>query len=43
MKIYINLRTKEKTNSHTQAVLWYRAGANIVIYVNNKKVLTWFH
>ena len=43
MKIYINLRTREKTNSHTQAVLWYRAGVNVAIYVDDKKVLVWFH
>lgn len=43
MKIYINLRTKEKTPSHTKAVLWYRAGANVAIYIGDKKVLVWFH
>ena len=40
-KYYLNTSTGEITNSHEQAVEWYREGIEIEIYRDGKKVLTW--
>ena len=40
-KFYLNRDTGEITWNHTQAVEWYRGGAEIEIWRNGKMVLAW--
>lgn len=40
---YMNLLTGEITESHREAVEWYRTGINVAVYKNGIKRLEWFH
>lgn len=43
MKYYINLNTKEKTQSSLIAYQWYRNGSNIAVYIDGIWANDWIH
>ena len=40
-KYYLNRSTGEISESHAEAMKWYRAGNEVEIWLNNKMVLAW--
>lgn len=40
-KYYLNRSTGEVTESHSEAMSWYRAGDEVEIWKNGKMVLAW--
>lgn len=40
-KYYLNRSTGETTESHSEAMTWYRAGCEVEIWVNGKMALAW--
>lgn len=43
MKVYRNAQTGEITESHKDAMTWYRSGATVEIIVNDKVKASWVH
>ena len=43
MKLYRNAQTGEITESHREAVEWYRSGATVEILVNDEVKASWVH
>lgn len=43
MKLYRNAQTGETTESHKDAMTWYRGGATVEILVNDKVKASWVH
>lgn len=42
-KVYMNLSTGEITEKHAEAMVWFRAGDNVGIYVGQECRCTWTH
>ena len=40
-KYYLNTATGEVTESHTEAMNWYRSGSSVEIWVNGRRALIW--
>lgn len=40
---YMNTTTGEITQNHTEAVGWFREGADVELYVNGKYRMNWTH
>lgn len=43
VEFYMNKETGEVTESHDEAVKWYRSGACVGLYVKNKERCSWSH
>lgn len=43
MKEYMNAQTGEITESHREAMTWYRSGATVEILVNGERKAAWVH
>ncbi len=42
-KYYYNTQTGEITESHDEAMEWYRSGIEVEIWRNGKRVLSWVY
>lgn len=40
-KYYLNTATGEVSESHAEAMAWYRSGIAVEIWVNGRRALTW--